>query len=294
MIFLPNGNIMVTKEQHCIHAWGTTNSISVNHCSNNEDDITYTANTWILTEIIKKQQLTTLKIIQKETNLCLAAQPVSTNGYLLLANCSYSADQYFLIDRTFQVSKQLMYATAPKTTENNQSDISLSDESDLDQPFNRFHEAVPQFHGTIISQTIPRYCLTLPATKTLTFGICKNNTLTICPIQEFAYHDGYLTISKTASCVTPFRIDNCTSSDKWTYDPHSKILKWEERCVTIEEKQSARFLYYAPCTSTTNNITKWNFQYILKNDPLPQQVIPKIKSLTKTHNNKIDPSHHKD
>ena len=89
-----------------------------------------------------------------------------------------------------------------------------------------------------------------------------------------------LTIRETTSCVTPFRIDNCTSSDKWTYDPHSKILKWEEKCVTIEERQSTRFLFYTPCTSSTNNTTKWNFQYILKNDPLPQQIIPKIKNLT--------------
>jgi hypothetical protein len=38
-------------------------------------------------------------------------------------------------------------------------------------------------------------------------------------------------------------------------------------------------LHYTPCTSSINTTTKWNFQYILKNDPLPQQVIPKIKSL---------------
>ena len=156
-----------------------------------------------------------------------------------LSNCSDSTDQYFMIDRTFQISKQLMYATAPKTTENNQSDISLSDESNPDQPFNRFHEAVPQFHGTIISQTIPGYCSTLPATKTLTLRICKNDTLTTYPIQIFAYHDGFLTIRETASCVTPFHIDNCTSSDKWTHYPHSKTLKWEERCVKIEERQLA-------------------------------------------------------
>ena len=280
MIFLPNGNIMVEKEQYCMHTWGLEGiAIAVNQCSQNDEDITFTADTWILTEKFQNQQLTPLKIVQKRSNLCLTATPNSPLHHLWLSNCSDSADQYFIIDRTFQMSKQLRYATAPKITENNQTDISLSDQSHLEQPFNRFHEAVPQFHGTIISQTVPGYCLTLPTTKTLTFGICKNETLTLYPIQNFAYHDGFLTIRETASCVTPFRIDNCTSSDKWTYDPHSKTLKWEERCLSIEERNSARFLHYSPCTSSTNNTTKWNFQYILKNDPLPQQVIPKIKSL---------------
>ena len=280
MIFLPNGNIMVEKEQYCMHTWGLEGiAIAVNQCSQNDEDITFTADTWILTEKFQNQQLTPLKIIQKHSNLCLTATPNSPLYHLWLSNCSDSADQYFIIDRTFQMSKQLLYATAPKITENNQTDISLSDQSHIEQPFNRFHEAVPQFHGTIISQTVPGYCLTLPTTKTLTFGICKNETLTLYPIQNFAYHDGFLTIRETASCVTPFRIDNCTSSDKWTYDPHSKTLKWEERCLSIEERNSARFLHYSPCTSSTNNTTKWNFQYILKNDPLPQQVIPKIKSL---------------
>ena len=280
MIFLPNGNIMVEKEQYCMHTWGLEGiAIAVNQCSQNDEDITFTADTWILTEKLQNQQLTPLKIIQKHSNLCLTATPNSPLYHLWLSNCSDSADQYFIIDRTFQMSKQLLYATAPKITENNQTDISLSDQSHIEQPFNRFHEAVPQFHGTIISQTVPGYCLTLPTTKTLTFGICKNETLTLYPIQNFAYHDGFLTIRETASCVTPFRIDNCTSSDKWTYDPHSKTLKWEERCLSIEERNSARFLHYSPCTSSTNNTTKWNFQYILKNDPLPQQVIPKIKSL---------------
>lgn len=80
--------------------------------------------------------------------------------------------------------------------------------------------------------------------------------------------------------LTPFRIDNCTSSDKWTSDTYSKTLTWEERCVTIEEKPTSRFLFYTTCPSSNNTVTKWKFQYILKNDLLPQQIIPKIKSLT--------------
>lgn len=80
--------------------------------------------------------------------------------------------------------------------------------------------------------------------------------------------------------LTPFRIDNCTSSDKWTSDTYSKTLTWEERCVTIEEKPTSRFLFYTTCPSLNNTVTKWKFQYILKNDLLPQQIIPKIKSLT--------------
>ena len=69
MIFLPNGNIIVTKEQHCIHPWGTTNSISVNQCSQNNGEITFTSDTWILTEKIQNQQLSPLKIIQKHSNM---------------------------------------------------------------------------------------------------------------------------------------------------------------------------------------------------------------------------------
>ncbi len=115
MIFLPK-NIMVTKNQHCIHKWGTENSISVNHCSSNEDDITYSADTYrILTENFINQQLTPLKIIQKDTNLCLTTQPTSSRAYVLLSNCSDSADQFFIIDRTFQTSKKLMHAKSPKT-----------------------------------------------------------------------------------------------------------------------------------------------------------------------------------
>ena len=227
VIFLPNGNIMVEKEQYCMHTWGLTEAIALNQCNDNNDHNTFNADTRILTEKFQNQQLTPLKKIQKQSNLCLTATSNAPLHKLWLSNCSDSADQYFIIDRTFQTSKQLLYATATKTTENNQSDISLSDQSHLEKPFNRFHEAVPQFHGTIISQTVPGYCLTVPATKTLTFGICKNDTLTTYPVQNFAYHDGYLTIREMASCVTPFCIDNCTLSDKWTYDPHYKTLKWE-------------------------------------------------------------------
>jgi hypothetical protein len=39
-------------------------------------------------------------------------------------------------------------------------------------------------------------------------------------------------------------------------------------------------LFYARCPSLNTTTTKWNFQHILKNDPLPQQIIPKIKNLT--------------
>ena len=52
MIFLPNGNIMVEREQHCMHAWGLTEAIALNQCSQNSEDITFTADTWILTEKI--------------------------------------------------------------------------------------------------------------------------------------------------------------------------------------------------------------------------------------------------
>jgi hypothetical protein len=79
---------------------------------------------------------------KNNTNLCLAAQPVSSNGYLLLSNCSDSADQYFIVDRTFQISKQLLYATAPKN-KISQSNVSLSDDPDITQPFSRLFEAVP-------------------------------------------------------------------------------------------------------------------------------------------------------
>jgi hypothetical protein len=61
LIFLPNGNIMVEREQHCMHAWGLTEAIALNHFSQNSDDITFTADTWILTEKIQNQQLTPLK-----------------------------------------------------------------------------------------------------------------------------------------------------------------------------------------------------------------------------------------
>ena len=125
MIFLPNGNIMVEREQHCMHAWGLTEAIALNQCSQNSDDITFTADTWILTEKIQNQQLTPLKIVQKHSNLCLTAIPNAPLHHVWLSNCSDSAYQYFIIDRTFQISKQLMYATAPKTTENNQSDASF-------------------------------------------------------------------------------------------------------------------------------------------------------------------------
>jgi hypothetical protein len=177
----------------------------------------------------------------------------------------------------------------PKNAEINQTN-NLSDDPNTSQPFNTLFEAVPQFHGTIISETNPGFCLTLPATKTLTIATCRNNTLGTYPIQNFAYYDGYLTIRETASCVTPFNIDNCTSSDKWSYNTYTKTLKWEERCVTMEERQSSRVLFYTPCPFSNTTTTKWIFQHILKNDPLPQQIIPKIKSLTqrrfKTKTNK--------
>lgn len=149
---------------------------------------------------IQNRQLTPLKIIQKHSNLCLSAKPTSSQSQVLLSNCSDSADQYFIIDRTFQTSQQLMHATAPEVAEINHSNISLSDDPTNNQPFNKFFYAVPQFHGTITSESIPQFCLTLPASNTLTFGICRNNTLGTYPIQNFQYHDGYLTIRETAPC----------------------------------------------------------------------------------------------
>ena len=86
-----------------------------------------------------------------------------------------------------------MRDTPPKNAEINQTNINLSDDPYTSQPFNRLFEAVPQFHGqmilTIISETNPGFCLTLPATKTLTIATCRNNTIGTYPIQNFAYYD---------------------------------------------------------------------------------------------------------
>ena len=88
----------------------------------------------------------------------------------------------------------------------------------------------------------------------LTIGKYTNNTLGTFPIQKFAYYDENLSIRETAPCITPQRVDNCTASDKWTYDPHSKILKWENKGITVKEKQPTRYKSYITCPSLNNAI----------------------------------------
>jgi hypothetical protein len=35
-----------------------------------------------------------------------------------------------------------------------------------------------------------------------------------------------------------------------------------------------------PCPHPVTDTAKWSFQHVLKNDPLPRQIIPELKSLT--------------
>ena len=121
----------------------------------------------------------------------------------------------------------------------------------------------------------------MPTTGILTIDKCRTNTtIGTFPIQKFAYHDGYLTTREDPSCITPPKAGNCTSSDKWTYNSRSKTLQWDNKCIVTEEKNRIRSLSYITCPNTLTDAAKWSFQHVLKNDQLPQQIIPELKSLT--------------
>ena len=172
-----------------------------------------------------------------------------------------------------------MQAIAPKIHEVN-SQNRADDQSSIN-PSHADFPPIPQFHGTITSEAITEYCLTLPTTDILTISRCRTNTtIGTFPIQKFAYHDGYLTTREEPSCITPQKSGNCTSSDKWMYNPRSKTLHWDNKCVVTEEKNKIRFLSYITCPNTLTDAAKWSFQHVLKNDQLPQQIIPELKSLT--------------
>ena len=83
-----------------------------------------------------------------------------------------------------------MQAIAPKIHEVNFQNLNLAD----DKSFNNHADfpPIPQFHGTITSEAVTEYCLTLPTTGILTIDKCRTNTtIGTFPIQKFAYHNGY-------------------------------------------------------------------------------------------------------
>jgi hypothetical protein len=277
MILFTTGIIMMTNEQHCIHAWNN-NFISVESCAGG--DPYFEIDTWILTANITQNNFAPLKIIHTETNLCLTAKPPKGIGpQVYLSNCTDSPDQFFIFEKISQ--NKIMQAIAPKIHEINSQNLNLADDRSSNNPSHPDFPTIPQFHGTITSEAVPEYCLTLPTTDILTIGKCRTNTtIGTFPIQKFAYHDGYLTTREDPLCITPQKSDNCTSSDKWTYNPRSKTLQWDNKCIVTEEKNKIRFLSYITCPHTLTDAARWSFQHVLKNDQLPQQIIPELKSLT--------------
>ena len=277
MILFTTGIIMMTNEQHCIHAWNN-NFISVESCAGG--DPYFEIDTWILTANITQNNFAPLKIIHTETNLCLTAKPPKGIGpQVYLSNCTDSPDQFFIFEKISQ--NKIMQAIAPKIHEINSQNLNLADDRSSNNPSHPDFPTIPQFHGTITSEAVPEYCLTLPTTDILTIGKCRTNTtIGTFPIQKFAYHDGYLTTREDPLCITPQKSDNCTSSDKWTYNPRSKTLQWDNKCIVTEEKNKIRFLSNITCPHTLTDAARWSFQHVLKNDQLPQQIIPELKSLT--------------
>jgi hypothetical protein len=178
-----------------------------------------------------------------------------------LSNCTDSTDQFVIFEKISR--NKIMQAIAPKIHEVNSQNHNLADDRSFNNPSYADFPPIPQFHGIITSEAITDYCLTLPTSGILTIGKCRTNTtIGTYPIPKYAYHDGYLTTRENPSCITPQNTDNCT--EKWTYNSLSKTLKWDNKCIVMEEKHKIRFLSYITCPHPLTDTAKWSFQHVLK------------------------------
>ena len=93
--FLESGLIFLTEETYCIHSWDD-NQIAANSCNGGRSDTGYDTDTWMITDDPSHHDLTPIKIILTDRNLCLSATANETTpGRVFLANCSDSSDQFF-------------------------------------------------------------------------------------------------------------------------------------------------------------------------------------------------------
>ncbi len=119
---------------------------------------------------------------------------------MYLSNCTDSTDQFFIFKKISQ--NKIVQAIAPKIHEINSQNLNLADDRSYNNPSHADFPTIPQFHGTITSEAVTEYCLTLPTTGILTIGKCRTNTtIGTFPIQKFEYHDGYLTTREISSCI---------------------------------------------------------------------------------------------